>query len=443
MVESTFRRLRAVGLAVCATLWILPAAAALAVEAEDVQTIAAIVNDEVISDFDLAQRTNLLARASSNDNPSPEAAAQLRKEAMRSLVDERLELQEAKRMGVTVTPQEVDHGMTRLAEHNHMTYDQMRAFFAASGVDLSTLRNQVHAQMAWNRLVSKKFMGRITVSDEQIAAAMQEMKRKADRPERRIAEIVLPVDSPAQDAQVRQTAERLVGEIRGGAQFAAIAHQYSQSGSAALGGDLGWVAAGQLTPSLEAVLDRMSPGDVSDPISIAGTYTIIGFIEQRAGGDAAPSPAPETSGQYALRQLVIPVDATQAGARDTAMARAEQLRTQLKSCDEMASAPEAANPLSGDLGTVAAKDLPPAFQSALAGLDTNQVAKPFVTDDGVHVVMVCGKQAPKEAAKTATGEPDRDAVEQQLTDEQLDMMGRRYLRDLRRDAMIEYRLAEH
>jgi peptidyl-prolyl cis-trans isomerase SurA len=433
MAESTYRHRWALALAVCAAFLALHTPGASAARTDNVQTIAAIVNDEVISDYDLEQRMRLFARASNNPNPSGAALAHLREQALKSLVDERLELQEAKRQGITLKEKDVDDAMARLAQHNNMTADQMRDFFASSGVDLSTLRDQVKAQVAWNRLISQKFIPRVDISDSQVTAALQEMKRKADQPERRIAEIVLQIPSPDQDAKVRATAEQLADEIRGGAQFATIAHEYSQSGSAAVGGDLGWVAAGQLDPRLEAALDKMSPGDISPPIRMDDAYTIIGFVAQRTG-ETNPAIGGEGA-KYGLRQLVIPVDND---TRAAAMARAEQLRTQLKTCADMTATPEAANPLSGDLGVVAEKDLPADFRSALAGLDVNQVAPPFEAPDGIHVVMVCSKEAPKLAA-----EPNRRAVEERLTDERLDMMARRYLRDLRRDAMIEYRLAEH
>lgn len=414
----------------------LHAPGARAARPDDVQTIAAIVNDEVISDFDLEQRIRLFARASNKPNPSPEMMAQLRQQAMQSLVDERLELQEAKREGITVNEKDLDEAMQRLAQHNNMTVDQMREFFSASGVDLSTLRDQVKAQVAWNRLISKKFIPTVIISDSQITAALQEMKRKANQPERRIAEIVLQVASPDRDAKVRENAERLVDELRGGAQFATLAHEYSQAGSAALGGDVGWVAAGELDPRIEAVLDTMSPGDISQPIRLDDAYTIIGFIAQRTG-EANAATGGEGS-KYGLRQLVIPIDSKTPDAVQAAMARAEQLRTQLKTCADMTATPEAANPLSGDLGIVAENDLPAEFRSALAGLDVNQVAPPFQGPDGVHIVMVCSKEGPKTVA-----DPDRRAVEEKLTDQRLDMMARRYLRDLRRDALIEYRVAEH
>jgi peptidyl-prolyl cis-trans isomerase SurA len=438
MAESTYRHWRplAFALAACALFFALHAPSARAARTDNVQTIAAIVNDEVISDYDLEQRTRLFARAANKSDPSPEMLVQLRKQAMESLVDERLELQEAKREGIIVKEKDLDEAMQRLAQHNNMTADQMRDFFTASGVDLSTLRDQVKAQVAWNRLISHKFVPRVLISDSQVTAALQEMKRKADRPERRIAEIVLQIPSPDQDAKVRETAMRLVGEMRGGAQFATIAHEYSQAGSAALGGDVGWVAAGQLDSRIETVLDKMSPGDISEPIRLDDTYTIIGFIAQRTGEANAATGG--EGAKYGLRQLVIPVDAGKPDATKAAMARADLLRSQLKSCADMTATPEAANPLSGDLGVVAEKDLPPEMRSALAGLDVNQVAPPFQGPDGVHVVMVCSKEGPKTVA-----EPDRRAVEEQLTDQRLDMMARRYLRDLRRDAMIEYRLAEH
>lgn len=431
MTKRKHRRWTRLGLGV--VLGAILLAAPPAARCEDVQGIAAVVNDDVISKYDLEQRINLFIRAG-NGRPSPEIMAQLSQEALKSLIDERLQLQEAKRQKITVTDKDVDGGLERLAQHNGMSVDQMKDFFAASGIDIETLRSKVRAQIAWNRLITHRFMARVSISSEEVNSALKQMKANANRPERHVAEIVLHVDTPEQEDQVRRTAEDLASQLRSGAPFPAVAHQYSQSATAAVGGDIGWVAAGQLSPPIEKALDQMSPGQVSEPIRTSNSYTIVALLEQRSGeGDANDS----DDTRYTLRQLVIPVAADDPGARDAALARANALKQQLKQCSDMGNAPEASNPLSGELGTVDAKDLPPDFQQALAGLNTDQVANPLVSSDGVHVLMVCDKQTAKPK------EPTRDLVEQQLTEQQLDMMARRYLRDLRRDALIEYRVAEH
>ena len=408
----------------------LMATGASAARSQDVQSIAAIVNDDVISDYDLQQRVNLLARAG-NQQIAPEAMAQLRQEALKSLIDERLELQEAKRQGITVSDEEVEKGLSQMAQHNGMSSEQMKEFFASSGIDLDTLRSRVRAQLTWARLVSRRFGSRVSVSEEDINAMMQQLKANEGRPERRIAEITLHVDSPEQEDQVRRSAQDLVGQLRAGAPFAAVAQQYSQSATAAVGGDVGWVAAGQLDGAIEKALDQMGSGQISDPVRTARGYTIVALLDQRTGEAEQAEGA-----RYTLRQLVIPVAAGEAGMRDSALARARQIQQQVRQCADMAALPEASNALSGELGTVEEKDLPENFRTVLSGLGTGQIADPIETGDGVHVLMVCEKQTPKPK------EPTRDLVEQQLTEQQLDMMARRYLRDLRRDALIEYRLAE-
>lgn len=192
------------------------------------ERIAAVVNDEVISLSDVHARIRLaLLNAGAQD--SAETRQRLTPQVLRQLIDERLQLQEAKRLGVSVPSKEIDEAIGRIAEQNRMGRPQLEAMLKAQNVPVSTLREQVRALLSWQRVMQRRIRQEVVIGDEEIDAVMQRIKANIGKPEYLVAEIFLAVDSPDQDEEVRRNAERLVEEVRRGGNFAALARQFSQS----------------------------------------------------------------------------------------------------------------------------------------------------------------------------------------------------------------------
>jgi peptidyl-prolyl cis-trans isomerase SurA len=404
--------------------------AGLAAQAQEVQSIAAIVNDEPVSDYDLDQRLRLALATSGRQLSSQEEFDRLRKRVLQELVDERLQLQEAKANEVEVSEEDLAKALESIAAQNNLTLDQMKAMLGSAGVDIKTLEDQVHAQLAWRALVRRRFLPRIGVGDEDVDAAYAQIKANAALPERLVAEIFLAVESPEQEPEVRRTAQEIVERLRNGAPFPVVAREYSEAATAAVGGDLGWVLRGQLAEEVDDVLDVMQEGEVSSPIRTANGYTIVALRDRRAPLSERPRPA-----RLSLYQLILPLpkDAPAEQAAAT-MARAQALKARVNDCGALAATPEAKeSPLSGPLGTVAAADLPDEMREPLLYLDAGAAAAPFRTESGVHLVMVCKRE------EVTSQMPTRNMVESRLQSERLEGMARRYLRDLRRDAVVEYR----
>lgn len=424
---SRFHRLT---LVVPALALALMAGLAAAARAQEVQSIAAIVNDEPVSDYDLDQRLRLILATSGRQLSSQEEFERLRQRVLQDLVDERLQLQEAEANEVEVSEEDLAEAMESIASQNNLTVDQMTAMLGSAGVDIKTLEDQVRAQLAWRALVRRRFLPRIGVGDEDVDAAYEQIKANAALPERLVAEIFLAVESPEQEPEVRRTAQEIVQRLRDGAAFPALAREYSQAATAAVGGDLGWVLRGQLSEEVDNVLDVMQTGEVSNPIRTANGYTIVALRDRRAPLNERPQPA-----RLSLYQLILPLAENAPPERAAAvMAQAEALRARVHDCGALATTPEAKeSPLSGPLGTVAAADLPEEMREPLLALDAGETPAPFRTESGVHLVMVCKRE------EVTSQMPTRDMVESRLQSQRLEGMARRYLRDLRRDAVVEIR----
>ncbi len=415
-------------------------APARAVLTHDVQRIAAIVNDDVISVFDLEQRVALIVSSTGVDGTG-EAGKRLREQVLRTLIDEKLQMQEARRLEIVADPKEVDETLKGIAEQNRMTVDELRETLERSGVTIDSLITQIEAELAWTDLVRKKFLSRVAPGDEQVDEVLARMEANAGRPEYLAAEIFLSVESPEDEEEVRRSALRLVDQLRAGAAFNATARQFSQAATAATGGDLGWVAEGQLSTDLDKTLATLKPGEISQPLRSGGGYYILMLRDKRAASGGGLSGV-----EVDVRQIMFPyID--ESGRRSpvtepskdnpvvaATIARSlSQMQTDV-SCDNFQQVvKEMGNGAMGDGGRMMLADVPHLFRETTGNIDIGMLSEPILSPQGVHRVMVCNR------TNFESKLPPRDVVEARMSQEALALRARRYLRDLRRDAVVEFR----
>jgi peptidyl-prolyl cis-trans isomerase SurA len=404
-------------------------AAARPAAAQSEQRIVAVVNDEVISARDLSDRLQLVVLTSGIPD-SEQSRARLAPQVLRSLIEERLQMQEARRLDLAVEESEVQQAMTNIAQRNQMTVESMRQFLTRNGVNLDTLLDQVRAQIAWVKVINRQIVPRVTVTVDQLDMALDEARRNEGEPEYLLSEIVLPVDNPAQAQAVGEDAARLAQTLREGASFDSLARQVSAAASAEQGGDLGWIRGSAIPDTLRDALERLREGDVSDPLPSPVGYHVFLLRDRRLSAAGAGSPGGQIEVQ--LAQLVLPVDGqAQLEARRL---EAAELRDRLTDCAAMAEAAADLNaPESGDLGWLRVGDLPPQLRQEVTALPVGQVSAPLEGPDGIRLLMVCDRREPAPA-------PEREQIAERLEHERVDRLARRYLRDLRKQAFVEVRL---
>lgn len=391
--------------------------------------IAAVVNDEMVSAFDVEQRVRLLL-VTTGVPYSPEAARAARLTALRSLVDEALELQEARKQGITVTEEQVEQSFQQVLQSNKVTQEQFDQLMKQAGTSATTLKRQLRAELAWNQVVLRRYQGRLSVGAEQIQAAVDRIKANAGRPESLVSELMIAVDNPEQEAPARALAQQLFDQIRSGARFSALARQYSQAPSAANGGDIGWILPGQLSSELDDTLGQMQVNSISPPVRAPGGWYILGIRDRRQ----TQPPPPEVI-LVELKQLFVPANIS---ADEATISRLTAQLTDAKSSISGCSVPR--NVLDslpdatfGDVGRLNIKDLPVEYRQAIDGLKVGEAGGPVRSTDGLHLLVLCGRDDQTQNAMM------RDAVQRSLEDQQMAMLARRYLRDLRRTATIEVR----
>ena len=222
--------------------------------------IAAIVNDEIISVHDLENRIALTLVTSNLEN-RPDVIQRLAPQMLRGLVDEKLKLQEARRLNIVVSQRDIDDALGRISRQINLPPDQIAGFLGQRGASMKSLIEQVEAEIAWIKTISRLEGSRVVIGEDEIDIELARISANSGQPEYRVAEIFLPVEDPAQEDQVKQLADRLLGELAAGASFPSLARNFSQAASAAVGGDLGWVRRGQLVSRLDDALPQLNPGE--------------------------------------------------------------------------------------------------------------------------------------------------------------------------------------
>jgi peptidyl-prolyl cis-trans isomerase SurA len=408
-----------------ALLALLAPAEAPAQSGQPAQRIAAVVNEEVVSVRDVEARMHLVMVSSALPD-SPELRQRLRPQVLRALIDERLQVQEARRVKIVVTENEIKAAFATIEEQNRLPPGGIETLFERTGIDRNTLGEQIQATIAWTKVVRLRGSATIQISEDQIDETVAEIEANRDKPEYHVSEIFLPVDTTDQEEEVRRLAERMVQQIRAGADFAAIARQFSQSGTSAAGGDVGWVRAGQMDPEVERVVIAMKPGQVSDPVrALSGLYVValseINIPSQSAGDTVV-----------ALRQLMLPVPAGGDGAAQ--MAQAAKAAETVKSCTDMdEAARDLKSPANPDIGRIKLAEMAPQLRSQVETIPVGRPTQPIKFANAVVMLMVCDRIVPRSAA------PSRDDVREQITRQRLEQQARRMLRDLRRAAFVDLR----
>lgn len=395
----------------------------------NVRKPTAIVNDTVLTGTDIEQRLNLII-ALNKLTLKPEERDQYRMMILRQLIDETLQIQEAKTNEITVDAKEIDNSFGAVARRLQKTPEQLRAFLRQSGASERTMRKQIEGEIAWNRVLRRKVD--INVSDEEAKSILERLKASQGSEEYHVYEIYMNATDDRKQ-EVYAGMQRIIQQMKEGAPFDYLAKTYSESSTKGTGGDLGWVrlAPGILPDEMSKAVEEMQPGQVAGPIPLATGFSIVYLADKRKIGMADPRGAKLT-----LRQITITFSKgtteAQAQARAGSFAQATQA---IKGCGDAANVAAAQNAEMVEKDGVVIGDLPAALQNIILPLQVGQVTQPFGTiEDGVRVLVVCGRDDPP-----PPGLPSLEQIADQVSEQRTNLRAQRMLRDIRRDALIEYR----
>ncbi|WP_293880178.1 peptidylprolyl isomerase [Sphingomonas sp.] len=389
----------------------------------------AIINGTIITGTDIDQRLALVVLANGG-KIADEERERLRLQVLRNIIDETLQIQEAKAHDITVTQPEIDQSYARVAERFKRTPATMGAYLREQGSSERSIKRQIQGELAWSRLLRRRVEPFVNVSEDEVQSIMDRLQASKGQQEYHIGEIYLSA-TPQNSQEVLANGRKIIDQIRQGGSFAAYARQFSEASTAAVGGDLGWVRGPQLPEALSQTAAEIAVGQIAGPVAVPGGYSIVYMVDKRQVLMADPRDA-----VLNLRQMSLKFAPGASRAAVTAQAESFGKATQaMAGCGKTAEVAAAHGAEVVDNDQVKVRDLPPQLQEMLLKLSIGQATPPFGSPtEGVRVLVLCGRD---EAA--SANAPTFDQVMSQIEENRVNQRAQRYLRDLRRDAVIDYR----
>lgn len=389
----------------------------------------AIVNGDIITGTDVNQRLALIL-AANGGKVAPDEVERLRAQVLRNLIDETLQIQEAKNADIKIDEGEVDGTYARVASENFKQEPAaLDAYLARIGSSPNSLKRQIRGEMAWNRVLRRNVQPFVNVSQQEVKELLDRMKASKGTEEYRLGEIYLSA-TPESRGVVAENAARIMGQLKEGGSFAAYARQYSEASTKAVGGDLGWIRLAQLPAELAASAREMQTGQLVGPIEMRGGFSILYLIDKRQVLTADPRDA-----VLALKQITLTLPANIAEAE--ANKKIEEFSSAIKSSKGCGGVDAVATKLGAQVvanDQIRARDLPAPLQQSLLALSLGETTPPFGSvQEGIRMLMLCGRDDPKAASG-----PSFEELMSQMEEDRVNKRAQMYMRDLRRDAIIEY-----
>ena len=398
--------------------------------AQDSLGIVAVVNDDIISAYDLGARLGLAILSASLPN-TPQTAQRLAPRVLQSMIDEKLRVQEAARLGITLDERELDNGIIQIERRNNLPPGGMAALLKEKGLPFQSLSDQVEAEILWIKVVNATLRAGVKVGDDEINEAIEAIKANQGNLEYWLFEIFLQVENPEKSAEAKAFADRLLSQIKQGAPFRGIARTFSGGTTAASGGDMGWVRMDQLDSELRRAVAGMNPGDITAPIPSLGGYHILHLKDRQTAKGLELD-----SGVVELEQVFLPLGQNADAAEISRQTQtAQSLTADANSCSALREAGlKTGSTLSGGLGKVQVTDLPTAIDNATRDLPVNTPSEPIQVEGGVVVLMVCTRDQQGDGLESL-----RAKIRAQTLNRKLAIAAEKRLRDLRRDAFLDVR----
>lgn len=373
--------------------------------AQDLFTPRLYINEQVITEYEVIQRALFLQALRAPGDPM--------EEALKALTEDRLRQSESKRLGLTLTEEEVLAGMTEFASRANLTAEQFVGELQKIGVSAETFRDLVIAGLLWRQAVRARFAGQVSVSEADIDKAIQaQTRQKALKV--LASELVIPMP-PGREESVMALANRLSQEVDSEAEFAAAARSYSAAPTAGRGGRLDWMPLANLPPVIAGQILGLGQGDVSAPVQVPGAVVL--FLLRDVAVDEAAEPIKVTV-EYA--RYIVPNDP----------AEIARIASGADTCIDLYGTGKG---LSEDILSIETKpmaEVPQDIGLELAKLDPGEISTTLTSGGNRVLLMLCNRVAEAEEA------PNREAVREAVINQKLEGLATGYLAELQAAAII-------
>lgn len=400
-------------------IFFLFGALSVTLKGQDIQAIAVIVNDEVISRYDVNQRVRLIL-VTSGIPATEENIKRIEEQAIKALINEKIQIQEAIKLEVPDSPNEVNLMLDNIARSNQTTAEGILESITSQGVNSETLLNQIKSELLWNKIVRGRFGSYINISDEEVDIIYDRTIQNINNSQYDISEIFIGFEDENEEKEARDLTQRLTEQLKNNIPFEPVAQQFSQASSSGQGGFIGWVSEGQLDPEILSSIKNLEIGAVSEPIKTVNGYFIIKINGKSEEGGKNPM-----KNQYDLISVSFNIE-------DKIIA--EEFSNNFVSCKRLDSLLENYNEKEVNvIGKRLLQELPNELHKELLEKNAGNALSPRFSEKNIDIILICDR-------KDDIGiQVNREVIEDNIYSQKMGMMSRRHLRDLRRDAVIEYR----
>ena len=405
---------------------ILVLASGLPASAQAVRVVAK-VNGDAITDYALKERITFAIRSAGMQD-SADLQQRLAPQILRQMIDERLQIQNAKALGVKASEEEINQRIAEIERASGLQRGQFKQYLQQIGVPFEIASQQIEAGLSWAKIVRRRVRPQVDVSDAEIDDGLARIRANAGKTEARVAEIFIPIDRVEQADEAKRSADRVVEQLRRGAAFPALAQQFSHGATAQAGGDLGWILPGSLDPALDTAIERLPLRQASDPIRSPSGYHILLVLDRRQYAQSRPD---DVKLHLVQMTLALPMNASpDEVARATG--EAQKAMAGVRTCEDLRNRERDIKGATSGTLTLQAGQLAAnrEMYDQIPKLPPGGTAGPFRVAEGLQVVALCSKEG-------ASGLPTREVVGQQILLQKLEAASRRYMRDLRRVATVD------
>jgi len=404
--------------------------------AQPLDTIAAVVNDDVIMTSALNARVQQVRQQMEGSNVSSMPSEnQLRQQVLDRMILEKIQLQMAQRAGLSVGDDQLDAAIQQVAQRDHMTVAQFRRAVEQQGMSYQAVREQIRREIILSQVQQSSVGSLVRVTDAEVDQFMENANQQAGV-QFHVAHILVPLPSDPSDSQVakaRQEIQAIRSQVVNHNDFEALATKSDSNPNGVQGSDLGWRAQNDLPTLFTSQVANMNVGDVSQPIRSASGFHLIKLIGRRGGPQAT------TVEQFRARHILIGTNPIRNSQQAYELAQNLRNKLQHGACfAELASqySTDYGSALQGgELGWLNEGETVPAFNQYLEKGPVGQVSPPIQTQFGWHLIEVEGRRQ-----ENVTVQSERQQARQIIFEHKAEDALQTWLQQIRSQAYVDNRL---
>ena len=398
--------------------------------------IAAVVNDGLVLRSELDVQMDAVTRRLKEQKVEMPPESVLKTQVLERLIVQEIEAQRAKRIGLTISDEQLNSALQDIAARNKIPFDQLPTALQAQGVDYKQYRESMRKELTLSTLRQRDVIAHINVSPHEMEQYLARQQNAATNDEFNVSHILLSLPAaatPEQIDQISRKAKDISERAAKGEDFGQLAIANSNSQTALDGGQLGWRKGNQLPQFILDLVTKMKPGDVSDPVRTPSGFHIVKLTERRSGE------APVIVNQIHVRHILLKPN--ELDDDETVRQKLTKLRDRILNGEDFAGIASATSqdpgsaPDGGDLGWSGPGTFVPEFDKAIADLKPNEISEPFKTRYGWHIVQMLGTRT-YDSTDDVRKQRAFAAIRESKADEETEL----WLRRLRDEAFVEVKM---